>query len=73
MTSDNRADGNSAPGRLIIVCGVGKTTYARKLAAIRFCPDEWMPALSIDLGDEARRAKVDIYSGNSVSNFSFTV
>jgi predicted kinase len=51
---------------LIIVCGLpgaGKTTHARKLeaerGAIRFCPDEWMDALSIDLYDEAARAKIE--------------
>jgi predicted kinase len=51
---------------LIIVCGLpgsGKTTHARKLerscGAIRLCPDEWMDALSLDLYDEARRAKVE--------------
>jgi predicted kinase len=51
---------------LIIVCGLpgsGKTTHARELehrcGAIRLCPDEWMDALSLDLYDEARRAKVE--------------
>jgi predicted kinase len=53
-------------GRLIIVCGLpgsGKTTHAKvlesKLRAVRFCPDEWMDALSIDLYDEERRAKIE--------------
>jgi predicted kinase len=53
-------------GGLIIVCGLpgsGKTTYAKqleaKLAAVRFCPDEWMDALSLDLWDEARRQKIE--------------
>jgi predicted kinase len=53
-------------GRLIIVCGLpgsGKTTYAKqlesKLAAVRFCPDEWMDALSLDLWDAARRQKIE--------------
>ena len=52
--------------RLIIVCGLpgsGKTTHARsleeKLHAVRFSPDEWMDALSIDIYDEARRAKIE--------------
>ncbi len=53
-------------GRLIIVCGLpgsGKTTHAKHLeakrAAVRFCPDEWMDALSIDLWDEVKRQKIE--------------
>lgn len=52
--------------RLIIVCGLpgsGKTTLAKaleaKLNAVRFCPDEWMSALSIDIYDEAKREKIE--------------
>jgi predicted kinase len=52
--------------RLVIVCGLpgsGKTTHAKrleqKLGAVRFCPDEWFEALSLDLYDEARRAKIE--------------
>lgn len=51
---------------MVIVCGLpgsGKTTHAkaieRELGAIRFCPDEWMSALSIDIWDEERRAQVE--------------
>ena len=43
--------------------GSGKTTHARqleaKLRAIRFCPDEWMDALSVDIWDEKIRAKIE--------------
>lgn len=52
--------------RLIIVCGLpgsGKTTFARalenRLGAVRFAPDEWMNDLSLDLYDEAKRAKME--------------
>jgi predicted kinase len=55
-----------AGSRLIIVCGLpgsGKTTLSRKLekelSGIRFCPDEWMNALSIDIYDEDRRGKIE--------------
>jgi predicted kinase len=53
-------------GRLIIVCGLpgsGKTAHAKlvesRLHAIRFSPDEWMRALSLDLYDEERREKIE--------------
>jgi predicted kinase len=56
----------SSSARLILVCGLpgsGKTTHARQvqenLQAIRFCPDEWMDALSLDIWDEARREKIE--------------
>lgn len=43
--------------------GAGKTTHAKrleeKLGAIRFCPDEWMVLLLLDLYDEERRAKIE--------------
>jgi predicted kinase len=60
-------DGNLNQGpRLIIVCGLpgsGKTARARalesRLRAVRFSPDEWMDALSIDLYDEEKRAKIE--------------
>lgn len=52
--------------RLIIVCGLpgsGKTTLAKKLEsslrAIRFSPDEWMDALSINLYDEKKRGEIE--------------
>lgn len=52
--------------RLIIVCGLpasGKTTLARVLAstlrAVRFSPDEWMDALSLNIYDEEKRAKIE--------------
>src|ERR1700747_3294077 len=51
---------------LIIVCGLpgsGKTTHARQLEsdlrAVRFCADEWMDALSVDLWDENTRGKIE--------------
>jgi len=57
---------SSTGPRLIIVCGLpgsGKTTHAKllqsKLGAIRFAPDEWMDALSLDLYDEARRKRIE--------------
>jgi predicted kinase len=53
-------------GTLIIVCGLpgsGKTIYAKRLeqelGAVRFCPDEWMDALSVNLWDETARAKIE--------------
>jgi hypothetical protein len=52
--------------RLIIMCGLpgsGKTTRAKalqnRLGAVRFCPDEWMDALSLNLHDEERRGKIE--------------
>src|SRR5947209_19840025 len=52
--------------RLVIGCGLpgsGKTTVAkafeRRLHAVRFSPDEWISALSLDLYDEERRAKIE--------------
>ena len=49
-----------------MVCGLpgtGKTTLAKRLEsslrAIRFSPDEWMDALSLDIYDEGARGKIE--------------
>ena len=51
---------------MIIVCGLpgsGKTTLAKafesRLRAVRFSPDEWMDALSINIYDEESRGKIE--------------
>jgi len=53
-------------GRLVLLCGLpgsGKTTVARQLEsdldAVRFCPDEWMAALGIDLFDQTSRGRIE--------------
>jgi predicted kinase len=56
---------SGANSRLIVVCGLpgsGKTTLKAlesRLRAIRFSPDEWLDALSLDLYDEERRGKIE--------------
>jgi predicted kinase len=57
---------SDAGSRLIIVCGLpgsGKTTRAKaleaKLRAVRFCPDDWMESLSIEIYNEEARGKVE--------------
>lgn len=54
--------------RLIIVCGLpgsGKTTHAKELEdrlnAVRFCPDEWMEALAIDVWDGEKRGQIEAF------------
>lgn len=56
---------NAGP-RLIVVCGLpgsGKTTHAKmleaRLRAIRFSPDEWLDALSINRHREETRANIE--------------
>lgn len=50
----------------MIVCGLpgsGKTTLAKRLEeeldAVRFCPDEWLAALGVDLFDGVMRDRVE--------------
>jgi predicted kinase len=59
-------DGGDEAGRLIVMCGLpgsGKTTCAKDLeaalGAIRFCPDEWLAAMRIDLWDQTARGRVE--------------
>jgi predicted kinase len=69
--------------RLIIVCGLpgaGKTMRAKQLEralhAVRFCPDDWMEQLGIDVWDEARRAKIEASQwnlGQQLLTFGLTV
>ena len=66
VMEDNLLMHGSTDARLIIICGLpgsGKTTFAKnlegRLRAIRFSPDDWMNALSINLWDEQRRSKIE--------------
>ena len=59
-------EASSTGPRLIIVCGLsgsGKTTHAklleRRLRAVRFCADEWMDVLSVNIYDEEARGKIE--------------
>ena len=52
--------------RLIVVCGLpgsGKTSHARKIAqslgAVRFCSDEWMDAIGINLWNSEVRQRIE--------------
>jgi predicted kinase len=65
--NDNRDMKQMVPGaRLVVICGLpgsGKTTLAKalekRLGGIRFCPDEWMEALSLNIWDQERRARIE--------------
>jgi len=66
MRDDPQMERSGHQARLIILCGLpgsGKTTLARalerRLKAVRFEPDEWMEALSLDLYDEKSREKIE--------------
>jgi len=52
--------------RLFVVCGLpgsGKTTRAKQLEsrfnAVRFCPDEWLSDLGLDVYNEVRRGRIE--------------
>jgi predicted kinase len=67
LIGDNSRMERSTPEpRLILICGLpgsGKTTLAKelesRLRAVRFSPDEWMDALSVNLYDEQRRERIE--------------
>src|SRR5580658_7390649 len=66
-TGDNPLMERSGNGsRLIIVCGLpgsGKTTLAKalenRLRAVRFSPDEWLDALSLNVYEDEKRGKIE--------------
>jgi len=72
FVGDNRLmDRPDIGPRLIIICGLpgsGKTTLAmaleRRIRAVRFAPDEWMDALSVNIYDEERRGKIEALQWN---------
>lgn len=56
----------TSPARLVVFCGLpgsGKTTAAKALApalsAVRFCPDDWMAALNLDIWDRSLRDRIE--------------
>jgi predicted kinase len=55
-----------SPPRLVIVCGLpgsGKTSHAREverhMRGVRFCADEWMDDLAINLWDSEARQRIE--------------
>lgn len=63
-------------GRLYIVCGLpgsGKTSLAkgleRRFDAVRFCPDEWLADLGLDIFDETRRTRIETLQWKMAHSF----
>lgn len=57
---------SSKQPRLVLLCGLpgsGKTTLGRRLetelSAMRFCPDDWLTDLGVDLTDETMRERLE--------------